>query len=78
MSAWWWVPIGLGAWFLVSLAAGLVIGPWLRNASQAREVADYPVSNVRVIRPPGLNQIRPGPAADLLPRPGRDDQGEGA
>jgi len=40
MNAWWWVLIGLVAWFGVSLAAGLILGPVLRRASQAREVLD--------------------------------------
>ena len=37
MSAWWWVPIGLAAWLLVSLGAGLVIGPWLRRGREGAE-----------------------------------------
>ena len=37
MDPWWWVPIGLATWFVVALAAGLVIGPVLRHSSRARE-----------------------------------------
>jgi hypothetical protein len=37
MNPWWWVPIGLAAWFLVALAIALCIGPVLRRSSQARE-----------------------------------------
>ena len=40
MNAWWWVLIGLVAWFGVSLAAGLILGPVLRRASRAREALD--------------------------------------
>ena len=40
VSAWWWVPIGLVAWFGVSLAVGLFLGPVLRRASRAREALD--------------------------------------
>ena len=37
MNPWWWVPIGLAAWFLVAIVASLLIGPVLRRSSQARE-----------------------------------------
>jgi hypothetical protein len=37
MDAWWWVPIGLVAWFAVAVAAGLLLGPVLRYCSQAWE-----------------------------------------
>ena len=37
MNAWWWVPIGLVAWFGVSLAAGMWLGPVLRYCSRAAE-----------------------------------------
>lgn len=39
---------------------------------------EYPHSNVRVIGPEplSLDQIPPDPAADLLPRQGRSDEGE--
>ena len=30
MDPWWWVPIGLAAWFLVALGIGLFIGPILQ------------------------------------------------
>jgi hypothetical protein len=40
MSAWWWVAIGLVAWFGVSLTVGLLIGPVLRRSSQAREALE--------------------------------------
>ncbi len=40
MDPWWWVPIGLAAWFLVALAIALCLGPVLRRSSQAREAVD--------------------------------------
>lgn len=40
MDPWWWVPIGLAAWFLVALGIGLFIGPVLRRSSQAWEALD--------------------------------------
>ena len=36
MNPWWWVPIGLAAWFLVAIVVSLLIGPVLRRSSQAR------------------------------------------
>lgn len=43
MDPWWWVPIGLAAWFLVALAIALCLGPVLRRSSQAREALDQPL-----------------------------------
>jgi hypothetical protein len=40
MSAWWWVAIGLVAWFAVSLPVGLLLGPIFRHCSQVREALD--------------------------------------
>lgn len=40
MDPWWWVPIGLAAWFLVALGIGLFIGPVLRRSCQAWEALD--------------------------------------
>jgi hypothetical protein len=37
VDPWWWVPIGLAAWFLVAIVAALIIGPILRGSSRARE-----------------------------------------
>ena len=40
MNPWWWVPIGLAAWFLVAIVGQvLLIGPVLRRSSQARGFA---------------------------------------
>ena len=40
MDPWWWVPIGLAAWFLVALAVALCLGPVLKRSAQARETPD--------------------------------------
>jgi hypothetical protein len=40
VSAWWWVPIGLAAWFGIALAVGLLLGPVLRHSSRARDTLD--------------------------------------
>jgi hypothetical protein len=37
MNAWSWVPIGLAAWFGVSLAVGMWLGPVLMYCSRAAE-----------------------------------------
>jgi hypothetical protein len=34
VNPWWWVPIGLAAWLAVSIAAGLLIGRWLRGPNR--------------------------------------------
>jgi hypothetical protein len=40
VDPWWWVPIGLAAWFLVAVVVGLCIGPVLRRSSRVRESLD--------------------------------------
>jgi len=41
MNAWWWVLIGLAAWFAVALAVvGLWLAPVLRRSSQERETLE--------------------------------------
>ena len=40
MDMWWWVPVGLAAWFLASVVIALCIGPVLRRSSQVRESLD--------------------------------------
>jgi hypothetical protein len=43
MNAWWWVPIGLGAWLALAVVVGLLLGPVLRHCSQACQAWDaYP------------------------------------
>jgi len=40
MNAWWWVGVGLLAWFSVSLAAGLLLGRLFGRSAQARDALD--------------------------------------
>jgi hypothetical protein len=40
VNPWWWVPIGLAAWFLVATGVGMLIGRILRHSSQARDSLD--------------------------------------
>jgi len=42
MDGWWWLPIGLAAWFAVSLLVGLCLGPFLKSCSQAWEALAEP------------------------------------
>ena len=39
MNPWWWVPIGLAAWFLVAIVAALLIGPVLRRSAHSAHSA---------------------------------------
>jgi hypothetical protein len=43
VNTWWWIPIGLAAWFLVAVVMALCIGAVLRRAAQARESLDRQV-----------------------------------
>ena len=52
MNPWWWVTIGLAAWFLVSIVAALCIGPVLRRSSQAREPLDQELEELSDNREP--------------------------
>jgi hypothetical protein len=40
VDIWWWVPIGLAAWFLVAVVVAMCIGPVLRRSSQTLESLD--------------------------------------
>jgi hypothetical protein len=40
MNAWWWVAIGLVAWFGVSLVVGLLLGRVFSRSAQARDALD--------------------------------------
>jgi hypothetical protein len=40
MTAWWWVAVGLLAWFGISLAAGLLLGRVFGRSAQARDALD--------------------------------------
>ena len=35
----WWIPVGIVAWFLIAIVAGLCIGPVLGRRSPAGEAA---------------------------------------
>jgi hypothetical protein len=37
VNPWWWVPIGLAAWFLVAIVAALLIGPVLKRSARIRD-----------------------------------------
>ena len=50
VNAWWWVPIGLAAWFLVAVVMALCIGAVLRRASRVRESLDRQVGIGAVLR----------------------------
>jgi hypothetical protein len=36
----WWVPVGIAAWFVVSVVVALGIGQGLRHCSQVRKAID--------------------------------------
>jgi len=40
VSPWWWVLIGLAAWFLVAIVAALLIGPLLRRSAYSARIRD--------------------------------------
>jgi hypothetical protein len=40
MNVWWWLPIGLAAWFALAVVVSLLLGPVLRRSSQTREALD--------------------------------------
>jgi hypothetical protein len=46
VNPWWWVPIGLAAWFLVAIVAALLIGPFLKRSARIQDS----------LRPPGLEE----------------------
>jgi hypothetical protein len=46
MDAWWWIPIGVAAWFALSVAVGLWLGPVLRGCSQARGALDQHTAEI--------------------------------
>ena len=58
VNSWWWVPIGLAAWFLVALAVGLVLGPILRRCAEAREALEHQWTKAQ-----GTTSYRDEPAA---------------
>ena len=46
MDLWWWVLIGVAAWFLVALGIAVCIGPVLRRSSQAWEAIDQQLGEI--------------------------------
>jgi len=54
MDIWWWIPIGLVAWFAVATAVALLLGPVLRSCSQAREAQDQYTAKILALplKPP--------------------------
>jgi hypothetical protein len=52
MNAWSWVPIGLVAWFGVSLAVGMWLGPVLMYCSRIREAQGAHISHRMGHAPP--------------------------
>ena len=84
MDVWWWVPIGLAAWSLASVAIALCIGRVLRRSSQVRESLDRQAAEIsdghgspgdeRHASPgwpgPGADGSQPVPAARRARDPG--------
>ncbi len=54
MDIWWWIPIGLVAWFAVATAVALLLGPVLKSCSQAREAQDHHTAKILALprKPP--------------------------
>jgi hypothetical protein len=46
VNAWWWIPIGLVAWFAVAVATGVWLGAVLRSCSQARAAVDQHMAEI--------------------------------
>jgi len=61
VNAWWWVPIGLAAWFLVSLAVGLCVGPVLRRCAEAREAWEDQLAEADVHHPRPWDELQASP-----------------
>jgi hypothetical protein len=77
MSAWWWVAIGLVAWFGVALAMSLLLSPFFRRSSQTRESLDAQIAGALAGRqslsgsPPAKVRHHP----DQIARPELNDEG---
>jgi hypothetical protein len=49
MYAWSWMPIGVAAWFALSVAVGLWLGPVLKSCSQARHALDRHTAEILAV-----------------------------
>lgn len=58
MNSWWWVPIGLAAWFLVSLAVGLCLGPVLKRSAEVREALESQLAESDVHHPRPWDELQ--------------------
>jgi hypothetical protein len=58
----WLIPVGIAAWFLVAIVAGLCVGPVLARCSQAQEAAAQPWMRASGAPGPTWNerQVPPG------------------
>jgi hypothetical protein len=70
METWWWIPIGLVAWFAVAAAVALSLGPVLRSCSQAREALDQ--HSAEIPASPRSRHSNGGRPPSRLPSPGPD------
>ncbi len=66
MDPWWWVPIGLAAWFLVAILVAPCAGAVLKRCSQTREAIDQHLSEI----PHGPEQPRESPMPSAFDRSG--------
>ena len=58
VNTWWWVAIGLAAWFLVSLAFALCMGPMLRRSTKAREALEGQLAESGVPHPRPWDELQ--------------------
>ena len=58
VNPWWWLPIGLAAWFLIALLVGLCLGPVLRRTSEAWEAPEHQLTKSDDHRQPPRDERR--------------------
>jgi hypothetical protein len=66
VDPWWWVPIGLAAWFSVAVLVAPCVGAVLKRCSQTREAIDRHLSEM----PGGHEPPRESPMPSALDRSG--------